>query len=149
MVIRADEFTLYRCGTSKSALGKKDKDLQRLKMHFLGTRDEETLTSTVVISKKVCPGSDSREKQHTKEQNSPGLSTFRDLGVEQFSENCSSKSKFIWSIKSNEVSSVKDGRGRPIFEACKDYDPKYHVSIILTEDADDIGKVWDNLARLP
>ncbi|KAH0590038.1 hypothetical protein H2248_000217 [Termitomyces sp. 'cryptogamus'] len=168
LVIGADEiFTLYRCGTSNSALGKKDKDLQRLKMHFIGSDDEEKLASTVVILKQTCPTSDSLERQHTKEENpqsvynataslpiltlSPfsGLSTFRDLGVEQFQKHCSAKGKFIWSIKSNEVSSVKDAQGRPIFAACKDYDPTYHVTIFLKEDTDDIGKVWDNLARLP
>ncbi|KAG5350220.1 hypothetical protein C0989_012052 [Termitomyces sp. Mn162] len=150
LVIGADEiFTLYRCGTSNSALGKKDKDLQRLKMHFIGSDDEEKLASTVVILKQTRPTSDSLERQHTKEENPHGLSTFRDLGVEQFQKHCSAKGKFIWSIKSNEVSSVKDAQGRPIFAACKDYDPTYHVTIFLKEDTDDIGKVWDNLARLP
>ncbi|KAG5349891.1 hypothetical protein C0989_001389 [Termitomyces sp. Mn162] len=152
LVIGADDiFTLYRCGTSNSVLGKKDKDLQRLKKNFLGiTPDqpngekEKKLASTVVILKGTRPKS-----PHQRKENPHGLSTFRDLGVEQFQEHCSSKGQFIWSIKSNEVSSVKDGQGRPIFEACKDYDPNYHVTIFLREAADDIGKVWDNLARLP
>ncbi|KAH0579073.1 hypothetical protein H2248_003231 [Termitomyces sp. 'cryptogamus'] len=151
LVIGTDEiFTLYRCGTSSSALGKKDKDLQRLKMNFLGitlkqTNDEkEKKMATVVIPKGTRPKS-----PHEQEQNPHGLSTFMDLGVDEFQNYCSSKGKFIWSIKSNEVSSVKDGQGRPIFEACKDYQPTYHVTIFLREDADDIGKVWDNLARLP
>ncbi|KAH0580365.1 hypothetical protein H2248_001866 [Termitomyces sp. 'cryptogamus'] len=151
LVIGADEiFTLYRCGTSSSALGKKDKDLQRLKINFLGITPEqpndekEKKMATVVISKGTRPKS-----PHEQKQNPHGLSTFRDLGVEEFRDYCSSKGKFIWSIKSNEVSSVKDGQGRPIFEACKDYKPQYHVTIFLREDADDIGKVWDNLARLP
>ncbi|KAH0581613.1 hypothetical protein H2248_011316 [Termitomyces sp. 'cryptogamus'] len=168
LVIGADEiFTLYRCGTSNSALGKKDKDLRRLKINFLGIAPdlhndakEKILASTVVISKGTRPD----KSPHKYEQNpqsvhnvraslpfltlSPfsGLSTFMDLGVEQFQENCSSKGKFIWS---NEVSSVKDGQGYPIFETCEDYDPKYHVTIFLREAADDIGIVWDNLARLP
>ncbi|KNZ77478.1 hypothetical protein J132_05436 [Termitomyces sp. J132] len=153
LVIGADEiFTLYRCGTSNSALGKKDKDLRRLKINFLGIAPdlhndakEKILASTVVISKGTRPD----KSPHKYEQNPHGLSTFMDLGVEQFQENCSSKGKFIWSIKSNEVSSVKDGQGYPIFETCEDYDPKYHVTIFLREAADDIGIVWDNLARLP
>ncbi|KAH0578383.1 hypothetical protein H2248_003540 [Termitomyces sp. 'cryptogamus'] len=170
LVIGADEiFTLYRCGTSNSALGKKDKDLQRLKKDFLGiTPDqpndekEKKLASTVVIPKGTRPKSPHQRKENPQSvyyvtaslpfltlSPSSGLSTFRDLRVEQFQEHCSSKGKFIWSIKSNEVSSVKDGQGRPIFEACNDYDPNYHVTIFLREDADDIGKVWDNLARLP
>ncbi|KAG5716185.1 hypothetical protein E4T56_gene10773 [Termitomyces sp. T112] len=153
LVIGADEiFTLYRCGTSNSALGKKDKDLRRLKIDFLGItpnlpndEKEKILASTVEISKGTRP----TESPHKDVQNPHGLSTFRDLGVEQFQVHCSSKGKFIWSIESNEVSSVKDGQGRPIFEACKDYKPDYHVTIFLREDADDIGKVWDDLARLP
>ncbi|KAH0579032.1 hypothetical protein J132_00902 [Termitomyces sp. J132] len=148
LVIGADDiFTLYRCGTSSSALGKKDKDLQRLKMNFLGITpkqpndEKEEKMTTVVIPKGTRPKS-----PHEREQNTHGLSTFMDLGVDEFRDFCSSKGKFIWS---NEVSSVKDGQGRPIFEARKDQKPNYHVTIFLREDADDIGKVWDNLARLP
>ncbi|KNZ72076.1 hypothetical protein J132_04357 [Termitomyces sp. J132] len=153
LVIGADEiFTLYRCGTSNSALGKKDKDLRRLKIDFLGiTPDlsndekEKILASTVVILKGTRPGT----SPHEETQNPHGLSTFRDLVAEQFQDHCSSKGKFIWSIKSNEVSSVEDEQGRPVFEACKDYRPYHHVTIFLREDAGNIEKVWDNLARLP
>ncbi|KAH0584953.1 hypothetical protein H2248_008225 [Termitomyces sp. 'cryptogamus'] len=171
LVIGADEiFTLYRCGTSNSALGKKDKDLRRLKIDFLGiTPDlsndekEKILASTVVILKGTRPGTSPHEETqnpqsvHNVTASLPfltlspfsGLSTFRDLVAEQFQDHCSSKGKFIWSIKSNEVSSVEDEQGRPVFEACKDYRPYHHVTIFLREDAGNIEKVWDNLARLP
>ncbi|KAG5340659.1 hypothetical protein C0989_000914 [Termitomyces sp. Mn162] len=145
MVVGDDEiFTLYRCGPSSSALGKKDKNLQRLKKEFL--REDEPM-STVAIQAGVRPSESN--SQIEEDHNPRGYSTFRDLGVQQFFDNCSSKGKFIWSIKSNEVSSVKDGEGYPIFEISKDHKPDYHVTIFLSKGAENIGQVWDNLARLP
>ncbi|KAG5723632.1 hypothetical protein E4T56_gene18195 [Termitomyces sp. T112] len=143
MVIGTNEiFTLYRCGPSSSALGKKDKDLLRLKKDFLNV--DESL-SVVAIRPGVRPLS----TPHIERDNPRGYSTFRDPGVEQFYKDCSRKGKFIWSIKSNEVASVKDGEGHPIFEVSKDYKPDYHVTIFLSKGAENIDQVWDNLAHLP